>query len=336
MRILYIVFIFLFILLFIIWFLITYISKPKHCCTKEKYMKILHKKQKLNDRLIFNLSQIGFALRSNLCYTNRINIGIKDYTCYLKYLNHGDRLFISVYETNVNIQKIVSIIKDRDIKLVFYLMGEPLVPLNLIMDIYPVAIRVFVQNNIYDLPNVHIMPIGIRDCGSIVDMHKKTYYQKDLLDAPKFTLSKKIYKCLLCFSLSTHPSRVICENTLKNLPFVRNLNSDEGKFVQTKVVYSETIQSKYVLSPRGIGEDCHRFYETIYLKSIPIVLRTNNPFDKLYEQFPCLVVDNWKDVTEDLLDKEYDNCMRKLNQFLTKYPNFLSDIDSLDELMLLL
>ena len=39
------------------------------------------------------------------------------------------------------------------------------------------------------------------------------------------------------------------------------------------------------MSPRGNGEDCHRFYEAIYLDSIPIVKRTNTPFDKLYNAF---------------------------------------------------
>lgn len=40
-----------------------------------------------------------------------------------------------------------------------------------------VAIRMFVQNNVYELPNVHIMPIGIRDCGTIVAMHAGMYEQ---------------------------------------------------------------------------------------------------------------------------------------------------------------
>ena len=32
--------------------------------------------------LIFKCSQIGFALRSTLCYTNRVNVGIHDYAEY--------------------------------------------------------------------------------------------------------------------------------------------------------------------------------------------------------------------------------------------------------------
>jgi hypothetical protein len=48
---------------------------------------------------------------------------------------------------------------------------------------------VFVQNSAYELPNVHIMPTGIRDCGSIVAMHAGMYEQRTLLDAPRLTRS---------------------------------------------------------------------------------------------------------------------------------------------------
>ena len=112
----------------------------------------------------------------------------------------------------------------------------------------------------------------------------------------------------MCFSF-THFERNRCYEMLKNQNFVLNLNNGNyekqpsihcGK-VPVWTNYEYTHKSIYVLSPRGAGEDCHRFYEAIYLYSIPIVKRTNTPFDKLYNVFPCLIVNDWNEVTQELL-----------------------------------
>ena len=93
-------------------------------------------------------------------------------------------------------------------------------------------------------------------------------------------------------------------------------------------------KSKYTLAPRGCGVDTHRFYESVFLKSIPIVLRTNSVFDRLYAAFPCLVVNEWSDVTEELLDSSYPECWRKMREFHSRYPRFLTDLDSIEGLLL--
>jgi hypothetical protein len=316
-------------------------------------------KRTLNNQLIFKLSQIGFALNSKICYTNRIDVGIHDYVEYIAQLKSGDKIFISRTETKVPIHIIVSILEARNVKLIFYLMEEPLFPIDLIHRILPVAIRIFVQNNVYDIPNVHIMPIGIRDCGSIVAMHRR-FNHSYLLEAGteiylQFTRpinrppSLRPITCLLCFSTWTHPSRQHCYDLFKNsetTPFVFNLNDDESIFeerktpeyfyekIPEKIVYEKTKKSKYALCPRGCGEDTHRFYESISLACIPIVIKTNTVFDRLYTEFPCLTVDKWEDVTEQLLISEYPECWRRMCAFYARYPRFLTDLDSIDDLLL--
>jgi hypothetical protein len=305
-------------------------------------------KTQLNNQLIFKFSSIGFALRSDLCYTNRIDIGIHDHVDYVAQLKHGDKIFISVGESSVPIHMIVSILKARDIKVNFYILYEPIASFDIIKAIHSVAIRVFVQNNIYDLPNVHIMPIGIRDCGSIVNMHRGGYYQHSLLEEgaqcsiDEDPATSREHTCVLCFALWTHPIRKICYNLLNDKPFVVNLNVENqyprnnvmGFHVPPEIVYSMMRKCKYTLAPRGCGVDTHRFYESVYLKSIPIVLRTNSVFDRLYAAFPCLVVNEWSDVTEELLDSSYPECWRKMREFHSRYPRFLTDLDSIEGLLL--
>lgn len=64
---------------------------------------------------------------------------------------------------------------------------------------------------------------------------------------------------------------------------------------------SDVVDHHYVLCPRGNGIDTHRLWETLYLGRIPIVKRNTNT--KYYEDLPILLVDDWSDVTQELLEK---------------------------------
>jgi hypothetical protein len=311
-------------------------------------------KDALSSGLIFKLSQIGFALRSTLCYTNRINVGIHDYVEYAAQLRDGDSVFISTRESAVPIHTLATILRARNVRVVFYIMEEPLVAWEVVERLLPVSIRIFVQNNEYDHPNVHIMPIGIRDCGTIVAMHRR-YDQKYLLEkgaSLRTILGANVrpIKCLLCFSLWTHPSRQECYDLFAgaDASFVYNLNDaavtarevpEENRFekVPTALVYDKTLESRYALCPRGCGVDTHRFYECIYLGCVPIVVRTHTVFDRLYHPdtgFPCLVVERWADVTEELLDHSYPDCFARMREFHARYPRFLTDLDSIEGLLI--
>ena len=61
---------------------------------------------------------------------------------------------------------------------------------------------------------------------------------------------------------------------------------------------------KFVLSPPGHAIDSHRTWETLYLNSIPIEKRNiNNSF---WRDLPICFVDDWEEITEDFLNKEYE------------------------------
>ena len=316
---------------------------------------IQRQKRELSGGLIFKLSQIGFALHSTLCYTNRVNVGIYDHAEYAAQLREGDSIFISTRETSVSIDTIVAILRARNVCVVFYIMEEPLVAWDIVERLLPVSIRILIQNNEYDHPKVGIMPIGIRDCGSIVAMHRR-FDHKYLLEkgVSARTMSggnARPIKCLLCFSLWTHPSRQECYDIFAGgdaaPSFVYNLNDadDAGEVpanpnqfekVPATLVYQKTLDSRYALCPRGCGVDTHRFYECIYLGCVPIVVRTNTAFDRLYSPgtgFPCLVVERWADVTEELLDRLYPECFARMRDFHARYPRFLTDLDSIEGLL---
>ena len=57
----------------------------------------------------------------------------------------------------------------------------------------------------------------------------------------------------------------------------------------------------FVLSPFGMGMDCHRTWEALCLGSIPIVNAPN--FQKMFEDLPVLIVNDWSEINRELLDK---------------------------------
>lgn len=64
-------------------------------------------------------------------------------------------------------------------------------------------------------------------------------------------------------------------------------------------------QAAFEASPRGNSIDCHRTWEALLLKSIPIVKST--PMDPIYEGLPVVIVQDWSEVTEENLIRWRDS-----------------------------
>ena len=77
-----------------------------------------------------------------------------------------------------------------------------------------------------------------------------------------------------------------------------------------KDYYKQIASHKFVFSPRGNGTDCHRTWEALYLRTIPIVKKSKamNEFKNL----PILFIDNWDVVTYDFLCEKYEEMSSKL------------------------
>jgi len=58
--------------------------------------------------------------------------------------------------------------------------------------------------------------------------------------------------------------------------------------------------SKFMICPVGNAIDCHRNWEVLYMRRVPIM--TRDPYlQKLFENYPVLFVDKYSDITEELL-----------------------------------
>lgn len=68
-------------------------------------------------------------------------------------------------------------------------------------------------------------------------------------------------------------------------------------------------QYKYVISPPGNSVDCHRVWESIYLNTIPICIKSVPMV--YFRDCPILFINNWTDITEDLLNEKYISILSK-------------------------
>lgn len=71
----------------------------------------------------------------------------------------------------------------------------------------------------------------------------------------------------------------------------------EKKQQPRNVVWSRYPHYAFEASPRGNGWDCHRTYEAILFKTIPIV--QHSPIDPVYEGLPVALVHEWSEVTPE-------------------------------------
>jgi hypothetical protein len=119
-------------------------------------------------------------------------------------------------------------------------------------------------------------------------------------------------KYLLYMNFNIHSGRIServeCRNYFSKFDWV---NFED--LVPETQYYQNLMISKYSACPIGAGLDTHRFYESIYLNTIPIVKR--NEISDLHSKFPCIIVDSWNEITEDSLIRNYETNIKKLTDW---------------------
>lgn len=159
----------------------------------------------------------------------------------------------------------------------------------------------FGQNVEYSHPKLHPIPIGIANryvghgnTAALDDVRRRlSIFSKDVLVYMNFAVGNCPLERSLVYDL------FICQ------PFC--LTSSATKNFHAYLI--DLARSKFVLSPRGNGIDCHRTWEALYMGAYPVV--KSSTLDPLYEGLPVIIVDDWYDVTEDFLLKKNEEMERK-------------------------
>lgn len=303
-------------------------------------------------KIDIQLSTFGLACQCDYVVCNRFFGAFPKWSIDAECLAHipnGGRIFLNCVDSGYGVyrdilHRVFSAHPEK--KYVFYIMIEPEHGIvDILRDICRYSCGFYVNCNVVDDPRVHNMPIGIRDGENVLGFHRG-FSQKMLLNAHEKWIgtsdNRRDLLCLLCFSY-THQERQRAYNILTNKPFITDLNKDSNKYgsaqsrflgrVPVEYNYEMTARAVYAISPRGCGEATHRFFEAIYLDCIPVVKRTNTVFDRLYALYPCLVVDDWNQVTEELLTTNKVELQGKIVAFKERFPGWFQDPATIREMM---
>lgn len=86
---------------------------------------------------------------------------------------------------------------------------------------------------------------------------------------------------------------------------------------------------KFMLCPRGNAIDCHRNWEVIYMRRVP-VMKKHPYLEELFKEYPVLFVDDYSEVNKELLEMNDHLFQEALTMDLSKLtlPNFFDKIVS--------
>lgn len=74
----------------------------------------------------------------------------------------------------------------------------------------------------------------------------------------------------------------------------------EPQFLERHDCWINQTNFQFILSPEGVGVDCHRTWEALALCSVPIVV--GKALLPLFEDLPVIVLEDWSLCTQDQLD----------------------------------
>lgn len=149
-------------------------------------------------------------------------------------------------------------------------------------------------------PKYFPIPLGIIQ-------FRESYKEKKAMNELFFRLrstTEKKHLLYLNFSDDFKPERVIVRDLFMNKNYCF---TSKGK--SFKGYLTEMAESKFTLSPEGVGTDCYRTWESLLAGSIPVVKKS--PLDPLFDGLPVLIVDKWEDIDEQFLLAKYQEITSK-------------------------
>ena len=176
-------------------------------------------------------------------------------------------------------------------------------------------IKWFSQNCILNHEKIEQLPIGL-DYHTISNDPNKPWRaenegtspqeQEEILNSVKND-AKPFYDriCKIYVNFTVDIKNDKSERTVAINSISQELIHLDIEFKPRTNIWKNAREYAFVLSPSGGGLDCHRTWEALCLGCIPIVKSMGT--NKMYEGLPVLVVNEWRDVTQELLNDVISN-----------------------------
>eukprot|EP00797_Seminavis_robusta_P004030 Sro125_g060270.1 n/a (313) ;mRNA; r:68821-69759 len=154
---------------------------------------------------------------------------------------------------------------------------------------------VTVQFQDLDHPKVMSIPLGVLD-----------RQVPPLLQAIRDNRSNnQRSKLLMVNSRPRKMRKQVLDTVLRNFPGVRNTYSRTTRGADH--YFRELQQSKFILSPGGLGLDCYRHWEALYTGTIPVLehLNRTDGWFRTFRDLPVAWIDSYDNLTPEWLEQEY-------------------------------
>jgi len=153
------------------------------------------------------------------------------------------------------------------------------------------VLGIYAANAVFNNDKVHPFPYGIQ---------RKMNFSDQRYDILKNKINNSIIPKKLLYinhNINTnYKERHYIYDLFKDKPWATPISSN----LEYENFINNILNHKFMICPVGNAIDCHRNWEVLYLKRVPIMLK-NNYLELLFKDFPVLFVEKFSDVTEDLL-----------------------------------
>ena len=135
-----------------------------------------------------------------------------------------------------------------------------------------------------------------------------------------------INKNLMYYTFSTRTDKKRTSGESRDLPLFnrenvkKNLENNGFSYKGSRgIAYLKNMcLAKFAPSPEGNGIDCHRHWEALYCKCIPIV-EDNEKIKPKFEKLPVIYTKDYSEITEEFLNKKYEEILETEYDFSKLY-----------------
>lgn len=166
-----------------------------------------------------------------------------------------------------------------------------------------------------------IMPIGILATNEIFNRRHELI--NDFANLKKLPKTNLAYMNFIAHANDSQ-DRTVVFNLFKDKPWCKTVVLTHTWRKPFMEYMDDVARSKFTIAPEGDMHDTYRVHEAIMMGSIPIVHRS--PLDKLLEDLPVVIVDDYKEVTEEFLNAKYEEMHNKTYNIKKLYMKHWADL----------
>jgi hypothetical protein len=180
------------------------------------------------------------------------------------------------------------------------------VNLSLLNDLNYSNVQIWTQNlNTNEIDNLHFLPIGFEN---------KRYLKNGLIrNLNKYNDNKKNKKYLVSSNFNSNTNldiRYPVEKLFNTIDYVDNQKFTSKEFLKNLSYY------KFSICPPGNGVDTHRIWESLFVNTVPVIIKNNFSTNMNKNSIPCLILNKWEEflnIEEITLSRMYKEYLKNFN-----------------------